>query len=71
MIRWIGAALAVGLAASAFAQSPAVVGNLEFTSDSDGFHASRVCTTTLPPTSWLRSALAGIATRRAPFAPTM
>lgn len=42
MIRWIGAALAVGLAASAFAQSPAVVGNLEFTSDSDGFHASRV-----------------------------
>jgi hypothetical protein len=40
--RWVVAALALLLAAVAHAQSPAALGNVDFASDTDGFHASRV-----------------------------
>jgi hypothetical protein len=42
VIRSIVAATAIGLAATAFAQAPAALGNLEYSSDSDGFHATRI-----------------------------
>jgi hypothetical protein len=40
--RWVVAALASVFALAAHAQSPAALGNLDFSSDTDGFHASRV-----------------------------
>ena len=46
--RWV-AALALALAATAHAQSPAVLGNVDFTSDTDGFRATRVRTGVLDP----------------------
>ena len=42
MTRLVAAALALLLAAAAHAQSPAVLGNVDIASDTDGFHASRV-----------------------------
>jgi hypothetical protein len=41
-MRRQAAALAFALAASAPAQSPAVLGNVDYASDTDGFHATRV-----------------------------
>jgi len=53
MRRLAAALAALGLAATACAQTPAVLGNLEFASDTDGFHASRFRTGGLYPyTSW-------------------
>ena len=42
MTRRVAAALALLLATAAHAQSPALLGNLDFASDTDAFHASRV-----------------------------
>jgi multisubunit Na+/H+ antiporter MnhG subunit len=53
-IKAILIALALLLAASAHAQSPAVLGNLDVASDTDGFHATRVRAGGLYPyASWL------------------
>jgi hypothetical protein len=41
-MRWGAALLALGLITHAFAQSPAVLGNVDFASDTEGFHAARV-----------------------------
>jgi len=52
--RWSTAALALLLAAAAHAQSPALLGNLDIASDTDGFHATRVRAGGLYPyASWL------------------
>jgi hypothetical protein len=40
--RFVAVALALVLAASARAQAPAALGNVDFQSDTDGFHASRL-----------------------------
>ena len=42
MTRWVAAALALALAITSHAQSPAALGNVDVESDTDGFHASRV-----------------------------
>ena len=42
MTRFVAVALALVLAASARAQAPAALGNVDFQSDTDGFHASRL-----------------------------
>jgi hypothetical protein len=49
MKRSLVAALACALAWSAHAQSPAVLGNVDIASDTDGFHATRVRTGVLYP----------------------
>ncbi len=49
MTRWVVAALALVLVTSANAQSGAALGNVDFASDTDGFHASRVRTGGLYP----------------------
>ena len=48
MTRLVAAALALGLAAAAHAQTSAL-GNLDIASDTDGFHATRVRAGALQP----------------------
>jgi hypothetical protein len=47
--RFVAATLACALAAGVRAQSPAVLGNVDVASDTDGFHATRVRTGALYP----------------------